>query len=446
MAISETILQQVNRTPFVDTHEHLFEETKRLAALDPGYTDELPPGAPDFGLLFRNYANADLESAGMERKSIDRLFEYNLSPADKWKLLDPWYQKTRHTGYMQAIRETIRILYHEDDLRADNVESISSRIRDSISPGYYKKILLENALVEYTQVHSLDAPLFMETQYPELLCQDIIFKNLSSDLDLDLVLDPDKDEVRHLEDFHGVIDRHFENYGPRAIAVKNPSAYRRRLDYTQVSSSEAAPLFTLYLKDKDNLSAAEHKALCDHLFHYCVEKATEYDLPVKLHTGYMAHTGHMPLHRIRRNAGDLCELLQAHPGTKFVIMHITYPYQDEAIALAKHYPNAFIDMCWAWIINPMASIRFVKEFLKAVPANKLFTFGGDYTLVEMVPGHARMARQGLAQALSELVDGGWIEPGDVEELVERLMRGNAHEVFDYPGTLAQWAPVQGISC
>jgi len=118
-------------------------------------------------------------------------------------------------------------------------------------------------------------------------------------------------------------------------------------------------------------------------------------------------------------------------------MHITYPYQDEAIVLAKHYPNAFIDLCWAWIINPVASILFVKEFIKAAPANKLFTFGGDYTIVEMVPGHARMARQGLAQSISELVDEGWIDSGSVDELIECLMRGNACEVFDYDGTLNQ---------
>ena len=147
----------------------------------------------------------------------------------------------------------------------------------------------------------------------------------------------------------------------------------------------------------------------------------------------------MPLHWVRRNASDLCELLQVYPKTRFVIMHITYPYQDEAIVLAKHYPNAFIDLCWAWIINPIASIRFVKEFIKAAPANKLFTFGGDYTLVEMVPGHARMARRGLAQAISELVDEGWVDPGNVDELVERLMHGSAREVFDYQGTLEQWA-------
>jgi predicted TIM-barrel fold metal-dependent hydrolase len=140
----------------------------------------------------------------------------------------------------------------------------------------------------------------------------------------------------------------------------------------------------------------------------------------------------MPLDRVRRNAGDLCPLLQDFPDTRFVLMHIGYPYQDEFIALAKHYPNVSIDMCWAWIINPAAGVRFVKEFLLAAPASKLFTFGGDYIPVEPVYGHSRIARLGLSQALSELVEEGWIVLEETPPLIERLMRGNAHETFPDP--------------
>jgi predicted TIM-barrel fold metal-dependent hydrolase len=110
-------------------------------------------------------------------------------------------------------------------------------------------------------------------------------------------------------------------------------------------------------------------------------------------------------------------------------MHIGYPYQDEFIALAKHYRNAYIDMCWAWIINPQAGVRFVKEFLMAAPANKLLPFGGDYITVETVYGHSRIARLGLIQALTELVQEGWLHIEETHELIERIMRGNAHEIF-----------------
>ena len=138
---------------------------------------------------------------------------------------------------------------------------------------------------------------------------------------------------------------------------------------------------------------------------------------------------YMPLARVGQNLHDLCPILQDFPTTRFVLMHITYPYQDQLIALAKHYTNVYVDMCWAWIINPAASVRFLKEYLMAAPSSKIFTFGGDYITVETVYGHSQIARPGIAQALSELVEEGWLTETDALALVEPLMCGNAREVF-----------------
>jgi hypothetical protein len=74
----------------------------------------------------------------------------------------------------------------------------------------------------------------------------------------------------------------------------------------------------------------------------------------------------------------------------------------------------------------------VKEFLLAAPASKLFTFGGDYIPVEPVYGHSRIARMGLAQALTELVETAWLALEETPALIDRLMRGNAHETFPVP--------------
>ena len=151
----------------------------------------------------------------------------------------------------------MRILYGEDDLRADNIERISYRIRDEVKPGYYRRILSRVANVEHTQVNSLDTPVFMETEQPDLLCQDLNFKVLSSDLDLEAIAEVTGTEVGSLDDLHGAIDWCFETYGPRAIAVKNPSAYRRRLDYVQVSAGEAAPVLVRYLKNQELVTNEE---------------------------------------------------------------------------------------------------------------------------------------------------------------------------------------------
>ncbi len=435
MSMQNDIRQLVDKTPFVDTHEHLFEESSRITDAENGR-------GVDFGVLFWHYSDSDLFASGMSREEIKQVQDPGLTPREKWRVLEPHWQRSKNTGYLLNVRESIRLLYGIDDLREDTVDAISERLRSAIKPGYYRTVFRDVANIEYTQVNAIQADrmLFMETEQPDLLAQDLGFNPLSSSVNKENVAflsEYTGIEVGSLKDFHKVQDRVFEMVGPRAIAMKNQDAYGRRLDYEQVSTEDAAPLFTRMVAG-DSLNAAETKAICDHCFHRCIEKSIEYSLPVKLHTGYYAGNNGMPLHRVGANPGDICDLLRAHPNARFVLMHITWPYHDELVAICKHYSNAWADLCWAWIASPLASLQFVKEFIMAAPANKLLTFGGDYIPVEMVPGHAAVARRGLAQAVSELEYEGWVRESDVPDLVDRLMRGNAHELFDYEGTLAAW--------
>ena len=97
--------------------------------------------------------------------------------------------------------------------------------------------------------------------------------------------------------------------------------------------------------------------------------------------------------------------------------------------MAKRFANAHLDMSWAWILDPAGARDFLKRYLVSAPANKIFPFGGDYSVVECVAGHAVLARQGIVRALTELVDEGWIGTDEAVALVEPLLRGNAREFF-----------------
>jgi len=99
------------------------------------------------------------------------------------------------------------------------------------------------------------------------------------------------------------------------------------------------------------------------------------------------------------------------------------------LSLAKHYSNAYIDMCWSWSINPLAAKDFLKKFILTVPNNKIFTFGGDDKIVENLIGHALLARKGITQALSDLVKDSWITSNDAFELIDDLMFKNAERIF-----------------
>jgi len=426
MSIQMKIREQVEATPFVDTHEHLIEESMRVK----GEVGDRLFRCNDWAYLFSHYIDSDLISAGMPVHDHQRFFSPETSLEAKYHLVAPWWERTKHTGYCQAIRYALKGLYGEDDLNETTVHRIGEKYHGLVKPGFYSHVLREKANLEYCQVNSLQK-IFMRSEQPELLRQDLSIVALSSGLDPAKVESESGRTADTLDGWLDIIDWHFEEYGPRAVAVKSQSAYSRRLDYDRVNKKDASPLFAGHARG-DELSQDELKTLQDFLMRYCIQKATERNLPVKLHTGYYAGHNYMPLNRVRRNASDLCPLLQDFPDTRFVLMHIGYPYQDEFIALAKHYRNVYVDLCWAWIINPAAGVRFVKEFLMAAPANKLFTFGGDYIPVEPVYGHSCIARKGLTQAITELVETGWIALEETPVLIERLMRGNANELFPIP--------------
>ena len=99
------------------------------------------------------------------------------------------------------------------------------------------------------------------------------------------------------------------------------------------------------------------------------------------------------------------------------------------LVLAKQYSNAYMDMCWAWIINTIAAKDFLKKFILTVPLNKIVTFGGDYIPVELVYGHSVIARRGIALALAELVEEGWLELEQALEMTDEIMHNNARKLF-----------------
>lgn len=426
-ALAGSIRELVDQTPLVDTHEHLLPEADRVANLE---REDASP-APDFGMLMCHYTDSDLQVAGMPGEDYKKLISRGLSPKEKWKLVAPWYERCRHTGYQRCVRESVRVLYGEEDIREDNCERISQRLREDIRPGFYRRILRDAANIEHAHVNCLNSTVFRQSeQASDLLSYDFWTVGIATGVNRKALRECAGTEVATLKQAHDAIDRAFERFGPKAIAVKDQCAYWRRLDFENVSDEDAAPIFERFAREDTTLTPAENKALQDNLFRRCLRRATEYRLPIKLHTGYAAGFNSMEPARVRDNLVDVTRLVRDFPDTTFVLMHIAYPYQHELIALCKHYPRVYADMCWAWIIDPASSTRFLKEFIMAAPACKLFSFGGDFIPVELVPGHARVARHGITLAITQLVQEGWLAETDVPALVERIMCGNAHETYD----------------
>ena len=417
----ETIRKRVIETPIVDTHEHLIEEDSRLS----GEHERIK--ANDWSFLVGHYLNSDLVSSGMPQDQYDSFFSAELDPVKKWKVLEPYWPRVRRTGYGQAFSIALERIYGVPELGEDTVSKIQQEYERNIHPGFYKYILQDLGNIESCQVNSLEKP-FQESKQPTLLMQDISVLGMHMGPNIQAYAPAAGKEVKDLQDWHDVIDWWFDTYGKYAVAVKSQAAYSRNIDYSDVPAEEVEKSFKQTLNG-DSLKPIEKKNLQDHLFWYSVRKATEHDLPVKIHTGYYAGHNRMPLGRLQGNAAAACELCRMAPDTRFVFMHINYPFYEDLIAVAKHYTNCHIDMCWSWIISPVASTNFLKQYLVTAPANKVLTFGGDYVPVEPVVGHVELARKGIVVALAGLVEEGWLSLDSALDSVEGIMRGNARQIF-----------------
>ena len=268
---------------------------------------------------------------------------------------------------------------------------------------------------------------------PEFFLYDLSWATFcSGTFDLDMLREHTEVEVTNLDTLKAAMEALFARYGRCAIAVKSQHAYNRTLAWKERTESEVSTLLQKRIQDEE-LSTEEKNCIGDWCWARGVEHAIEHNLPFKIHTGYYAGYDRMPVDFIR--AGNLCPLLAKYPEARFVLMHISYPYQEELVALAKHYRNVWVDMCWAWSINPLASKDFLRRFLHAAPINKLFAFGGDTSRPRAAVAYSIQARDRISQALQQEIDGGEISENQATAIAQCILHDNQLECFDYDGRI-----------
>jgi hypothetical protein len=424
---STALGELIDHTPWIDTHEHIIEERHRLGS-DPYRFSDGIGGAhcivPDWTALIVNYASDDLLVAGLPPATAHEVLFGDGDPLTKWKAVERHFEHARATGFVRTVDLTTERLLGAR-LSASTVEEIDRGLRELRTEGYYRRILRDVANIERCQVHSLEQDPFCETAHEELFDQDLAIVPLA--LGRHAVAEQLAGiDVVTLDDYVQVIERCFELYGPRAVAAKCHWAYLRPL---AVGHVEAPPTGAFMRVRRGDAELADHRRVEDYLFRRCLDLAAEYRLPVKIHMGYLARTATAQQPWIFDHVADITPLVHEHPRTDFVLMHLAWPQQEQLLAVAKHYPNVFLDLCWSWVVTPLQTRDFVQRFLTTVAANKLLCFGGDCLVVENVVGHAEIARRGLQAALEELVRSGWLTEQDALALVPKLMRENAEQLF-----------------
>ena len=210
----------------------------------------------------------------------------------------------------------------------------------------------------------------------------------------------------------------------RDLMVGNPTRHEAEVAFSRINSPT---LFRAGIQQHSGaVSAVEGRALSDYLFHKVMEKAQDEDIPVQIHTGYLAgNWGSL----LGTKASHLIPVFDRYRRVRFDVFHGSWPWMSELGAIAKNYPNVYPDLCWAWTMNPAESERALSEWLDAVPFNKIFGYGADTGWPWGDVGYSLQARIGIARVLEQKVEAGYFSRATAEEVASALMLRNGEEFY-----------------
>ena len=183
---------------------------------------------------------------------------------------------------------------------------------------------------------------------------------------------------------------------------------------------------TRHIPDWHVQHAVTGKEFQDYMFHFILGIANKKNLKIQIHTGIQEGSGN-----ILSNSDPklLTNLFLEYPDVTFDIFHMSYPFQNELTVLAKNFQNVYIDMCWAHLVSPNASVNALLEWFDTVPLNKISAFGGDYRFVDGVYGHLKLAQADVARALAIKINEGLFDMDEAKNIARMLFYDNPKNIF-----------------
>lgn len=423
MKVYDSLLGEIGRMPVIDTHEHLpWDEKYRCE----GEGDVLRE-------YLSHYMSSDVVSAGLSREDLEKVIGSERSVADRWRIVEPYWEAARYTGYGRALDIAVKGIYGIEGVNRDTVEALSDAFRAARRPGHFRHVLRELCNIETCLVDVWRQRLDGESELFRRIWQPLGFICPAPSEFGSILSDIEKNHgirVNSLDDWQAALEAELDwilaRYGVRVL--KCAIAYMRTLRFEEVGYPEAKALFQNMLAQRagDGIPPAFPRALEDYMMHFLLGLANRRNLTIQFHTGLLEGNGNT---LSNSDPSLLNNLFLKYPDVDFDLFHISYPYQGVACALAKMFPNVTIDMCWAHIISPSACVAALDDFLDAVPYNKISGFGGDYLFADGVYGHLMLSRENIARTLAGKVERGVFGEERAVGIAKALYYDNPRRIF-----------------
>lgn len=403
--IFKGIFDEVLKMPVIDTHEHLS-------------WNEYTGSADVLSEYLIHYMSSDVRSAGLSAADFEKVrnpAEPGANLMERWNIVEPYWEYARYTGYGRSLDIAVKGIYGIDGVNRNTIEELNRVFRDNYTIGHYNRVLKDLCNIEVSLLDDwggadepVSNPFFKRSWQPTsfVLPYPEMFDGINSIDDW-------------TENLENQLDKQLKFNDTKFI--KTAIAYQRSLRFDKVDYNLAKEQFNKALETKQF-----PKELQDYCMHYLLKLANERNLTVQIHTGLLEGNGNT---LSNSDPSLLNNLFFEYSNVDFDLFHISYPYQNVASALCKMFPNVYIDMCWAHIISPSASVSALDEFLDAVPYNKISAFGGDYCFVDGVYGHLYLAKENVSKVLANKVEQRIFNIDKALDIAHALFYDNPKRIF-----------------
>lgn len=216
--------------------------------------------------------------------------------------------------------------------------------------------------------------------------------------------------TRDLDEYLAFLDAELERrHKGGSPLIKCALAYDRNLCFGQTSKDQARKAML------DNPSSDDIAAFQNYLFHHICERSAEIDMPMQIHTGL----GLMDNSR----AMGLQSAIAAHPDTRFILMHGSYPWTADILGLTHVFPNVWADLCWLPLISTAAAHRFLHELIDVCNGDRII-WGCDTWTSEESYGARNTFLKLLSQVLVERMDMNLMDEDDALRLSRNMLYNN----------------------
>ena len=418
----DELYTEISKIPVYDTHEHLCTQ------------DEVLESSTDFFDLMWSYVCDDALSAGMSKSEWLYIRDKNNRFDDRWERFERVMPYICNCAYFGVVCRTLNALGIESD-GYEGALRFSEIINARKNKNYFSDTFQDMGIVRVNNLsEDYRIPCGFDSNIFEIIpTVSEITNALVSDCHT--LNDYCGVDIRTLNDVTDAIKALFSLYKSAGVrSIKIGSGYFRELNFDQPDIDgaskqfEATRITKALAEDDRKLYGARQwttdlKLLDDYIIWHVLESALEHSMAVHIHTGMHAWNYNNPK---RAHCGGLIKIINTFKDLKIVLLHCGFPHADDALLLAKYYPNTFLNFTWVNVLDRFESPRLLNRALEMVPVNKICAFGGDYMHIENIRGALDGVREMLAEVFALRIERGIIKESQALEISKNLLLDNAY--------------------